>query len=31
MVSSIEENFRVNSFAAYAEKKKLDSTESREI
>lgn len=31
MVSSLEENFRVNSFTAYAEKKKLDSTESREI
>ncbi|CAD8208567.1 unnamed protein product [Paramecium octaurelia] len=31
MVSSLEENFRVNSFAAYAEKKKLDSTQSREI
>ncbi|CAD8120117.1 unnamed protein product [Paramecium sonneborni] len=31
MVSSLEENFRVNSITAYADKKKLDSTQSREI
>ncbi|CAD8194742.1 unnamed protein product [Paramecium pentaurelia] len=31
MVCSLEENFRVNSITAYAEKRKLDSTQSREI
>ncbi|CAD8107348.1 unnamed protein product [Paramecium primaurelia] len=31
MVCSLEENFRVNSITAYAEKRKMDSTQSREI